>query len=155
MARCYLHLWWYFSHFVSILIYIDSFILVEARICKRFISISNCETFTNYQMYYLRKYLRPTLCLNKSLLLPKPSVLINLGTNDKFPGKFSELWQRYEQIEPFTPQAANIKQEPNVLYSNRYWWKCHLALTAKLKTRPNGLGRSASCILVLDLVYQG
>ena len=73
-----------------------------------FISISNCETFTNYQIYHLRKYLRPTLCLNKSLLLPKPSVLINLGTNDKFPGKFSELWQRYEQVEPFTPQAANI-----------------------------------------------
>ena len=119
ITRCYLHLWWCFSHFVSILIYIDSFILVEARICKRFISISNCETFTNYQIYHLRKYLRPTLCLNKSLLLPKPSVLINLGTNDMFPGKFSELWQRYEQIEPFTPQAANIKQEPNILYSNR------------------------------------
>ena len=42
--------------FVSILIYIDSFIVVEARICQWFISISNCETFSNYHMYHLKVF---------------------------------------------------------------------------------------------------
>ena len=143
IARCYLHLWWYFSHLslspywyilIPLLWWRHESVngLFQFRIVKHF-QIITCIIW---------KYLRPTLCLNKYLILPKLSVLINLGTNDKFLGKFSELWQRYEQIEPFAPEATNIKQEPNVLYSNRYWWKCHLALTAKLKTRPKGLGRS-------------